>query len=78
MSTELATPGLLKIKISWKNDYEVIVYANGAGSKVLSHESSYIADELMLPNFGKSSIPKNLSKLHFYKDLTTETAFFEG
>lgn len=66
MSTELATPGLLEIKISWKNDYDVIVYAHDTSKKVLSHKSTYIVDELMWPSFGKSSIyRKELIKTSF-------------
>ena len=79
MSTELATPSLPKIKIFWKNYYGVIIYTHDTSSKVLSHESSYIVDELMWPNFGKSSISwKELIKTSFLSTFDNRNYFFWG
>ena len=55
MSAKMATPGLLKIKVFWNKGYYVIYFVYDVTSKILSHESNYILDVVMWPNFGNSS-----------------------
>ena len=52
MSAKLATLGLLKIKIFWNKDYDVIIYAHDVTNKILSNDSSYIVDVVKWPKFG--------------------------
>ena len=47
MSPELATPGLLKIKIFQTKVYDVIIPDYDVTNKILSRESSYIVDVVM-------------------------------
>ena len=44
MSTKLATPGLLKIKIFQNKGYDVIILDYHVSNKILSRDSIYIAD----------------------------------
>ena len=52
----MATPSLLKIKVFWKNSYDVIIYVHDVTNKILSRDSNYIVDVVMWPKFGNSSI----------------------
>ena len=54
MPAKMATPGLLKIKVFWNKGYNVIISAYDVTNKMLSRDSSYIADVVMWPKFGKS------------------------
>ena len=56
MSVKMATLGLLKIKVSWNKDYDVIIYVYDVTSKILSYDSNYIVNVVMWPKFGNSSI----------------------
>ena len=56
MSAKMATPDLLKIKLFWNKGYNVIIYIHGVTKEVLSHDSNFIADMVMWPKFGNSSI----------------------
>ena len=56
MSAKMATSGLLKIKVFWNKDYDVITSVNDVINKSLSHDSKYIVDVVMWPKFGNSSI----------------------
>ena len=49
MSAKLANPGLFKVKIFRNKGYDVT-------NKILSRDSNYIVDLVMLPKFGNSSI----------------------
>ena len=55
MSAKMATPGLLKIKVFWKEGYEVIIFVHEITSKILSRDSDYIVDVIMWPKFGSFS-----------------------
>ena len=52
----LATLGLFKIKVFWYQDHGVIISVHDLTKKILSHDTSYIADVIMWPKFGNSSI----------------------
>ena len=56
MSARMATPGLLKIKVFWNKDYDVINCVHEVTNKFLSRDSSYIVDVVMWPKFGNTSI----------------------
>ena len=49
MSAEVATLGLLKIKVFWNKGYDVKSSAHDLTNKVLSGESNYILDLIMWP-----------------------------
>ena len=57
MFAKCATPGLLKINVFWKKDFDVITSVYDVTNKVLSRDSNYIVDVVMWPKFGNSSIP---------------------
>ena len=54
LSTKLATLGLLRIKVFWNKGYDIIIFAHGVTNKILSRDSNYIVDMVMLPKFGNS------------------------
>ena len=56
MSAKMATLGLPKIKVFWNKGYNVIISVHDVTSKILSCDSNYIADVVMWPKFGNSSI----------------------
>ena len=56
MSAKLATLDLLKIKVFWRNGYEVIIYILDVTNEILSRDSNYIVDIVMWLKFGNSSI----------------------
>ena len=55
MPEKMATLGLLKTKIFWIKDYDVITFVHGVTNKIL-YDSSYIVDVVMWPKFDNSSI----------------------
>ena len=42
LSSKMATPDLLKIKVFWSKVYYVIYFVYDATNKILSHELNYI------------------------------------
>ena len=52
---EMAALGLPKIKVFWNKSYDVIIFAYGVISKILSRDSIYIVDAVMWPKFGNFS-----------------------
>ena len=56
MSAKMATLGFLKIKVFWKNGYEVIMFVHDATNKISSRDSNCIVDVVIWPKFGNSSI----------------------
>ena len=54
MSAKLATLGLLKIKVFWNEDSDVITFVQDVTSKVLSRDSNYIIDMVMLAKYSLS------------------------
>ena len=74
MSSKLATPGLLKIKVFWN-----IASIHNVSNQILSRDSNYIVDVVMWPKFGNSSISMREVIIHqFYKDLTRIIAFLRS
>ena len=58
MSTKTAALGVLKIKIFWNKDYDVIIFVRDVTNKVLSNDKKYIVDVdmVMWPKFRNCSI----------------------
>ena len=56
MSAKMASLGLLKIKLLWFNDYDVIVPVHDVTNKVLSRDSNYIVGVGIWLKFCKSRI----------------------
>ena len=55
MSTKMATPGLLKIKVFWNKDYGAITFVYDVINKNLSRDLNHIVGMVMWPKFGNSS-----------------------
>ena len=55
-SAKMASPGLLKIKVCWKNGYDVIIPVHDVINKNLSYELNHNVNVIMWPKFGNSSI----------------------
>ena len=70
MPVKIAVPAILKIKLFWKQGYDVINFVYDITRKILLRDSIYIVGAIMWPKFG-NSLPQ------FYKDLTRKTAFIE-
>ena len=56
MSAKVATLGLIKIKVLWGKDYDVIISVHDVTNKILSCNTNYIVDVVMWPKFGNSNI----------------------
>ena len=59
MSAKMATPGLLKIKIFWKETHDLTVSAHDVTITISSRDLNYIdyiVNVVMWPKFGNSSI----------------------
>ena len=56
MPATLATPDLLKIKISQNKGHDVITFDYDVTNKILSRDSNHIVDVVMWPKFGNSNI----------------------
>ena len=56
MSAKIATSGFRKIKVLQKKCYDVIIFIIDITNKFSSRDSNYIADVVMWPQFGHSSI----------------------
>ena len=56
MSAKLATLGLFKTNIFWHKSSKVISFIRDVIKKILSRDSNYIVDVVMLPKFGNSNI----------------------
>ena len=47
ISTKIATPGLLKIRVFWNVGYEIIISVYDVTSKILLPDSNYIVGVVM-------------------------------
>ena len=56
MTTKMAAPGLLKIKVFWNKECDVKIFVHDVTNKTLSRDSNYIVDLVMWPKFGNCSI----------------------
>ena len=56
MSAKMAAPDLLKIKVFWNIEYDVIISVHDVTNKNLSRDSNYIVDLVIWRKFGNSSI----------------------
>ena len=55
VSANLATLGLLKIRLFRNEGYDVIISVHDVNNKILSRDSNYIVDMVMWPKFDNSS-----------------------
>ena len=76
MWAKLATLGLLKIKVTWDNSYDVISFVHDVTNSILCY-SNYTVDVVILPKFGNSGIFMT-SYNQFYKGFIRKTNYFEG
>ena len=67
MPANLATPGFLKIKVFWNKFDDVLISVYYVTKKILLFESNQIADAVMLPRFGNSSISMREVILNFLR-----------
>ena len=51
-----ATLGLLKMKVFWKKDYDVIIFVYDVTNKILLRNANCIVEVIMCSKFGNSSI----------------------
>ena len=56
ITTEMASPGPLKIMVLLNKGYDVIISVNDATNRILWDDSNYIVDVFMWTKFGNSSI----------------------
>ena len=56
MSAKMATPGLLKMQVIWNKGCDLIFSVHDVNNKILSRDSVYIIDVVMLPKSGNTSI----------------------
>ena len=56
ISAKMAALGLPKMKAFWNRGYEIITYVHDVTNKILLWDSKYIANVVMWPKFGNSSI----------------------
>ena len=79
MSAKSVTPGLCKITVFWKKEYDIIISAHDVTNKILSWDSNYIVDVVMSPKFGKSSISmREVTITSILWGVDKKTAFLEG
>ena len=55
-SAKMARLGLIKVKLFWNKVYDVIISVHDVNNTILSRDLNYIADVVMWPKFGNSSI----------------------
>ena len=48
----MATSDILKIKVFWNKDYDVIIFVNDVTNRILWCDSNYTVDVFMWPKFG--------------------------
>ena len=75
MAADLATLGLLKLKVLGIKVYNVLNDLHDITNKILSHESNYIVDMVMWPNFGNSIISVIEVTIYIYKDYIKKHIF---
>ena len=71
MSSKLASLGLLKIKLFWNKDYDVIIFVHDLTNKILSRDSNYIVDAVMWSKFGNfivsmSKVIMTVVQVHYF------------
>ena len=67
ISTEMANPGLFKIKLYWNKDYDLITSVHDVTKNILSLDSNYIVDAVMLSCFKFNNLRlAQVTNLKFY------------
>ena len=57
MSAKIATLDLVKIKVLWNKGYDITISVFDNNNEILSPDSNYIVDVVMLSKLGNSIIP---------------------
>ena len=57
MSAKIATLDLVKIKVFWNKGYDITISVFDNNNEILSPDSNYIVDVVMLSKLGNSIIP---------------------
>ena len=79
MSANLATLGLLEIKVFWNKGYGVIIFVHDVTNKILSRDSNHIEVVIMSLKFGDYVISMwEVIVTSILKILTRKTNFFKG
>ena len=67
ISTEMANPGLFKIKLYWNKDHDLITSVHDVTKNILSLDSNYIVDAVMLSCFKFNNLRlAQVANLKFY------------
>ena len=56
MASKLTTPGLFKINVFRNKDFDIIASVHDVTDKILSRDSNYVVDVIILLNSGNASI----------------------
>ena len=76
---KLGPPGFLKKKVFWNKGYEVIIFAYAVVNNILSRNSNYIVDlVVMWLKFSKNFYERSYHNFNFIKIWPEKTIFFEG
>ena len=76
---KLGPPGFLKKKVFWNKGYEVIIFAYAVGNNILSRNSNYIVDlVVMWLKFSKNFYERSYHNFNFIKIWPEKTIFFWG
>ena len=79
MSAEFTTLGLLKRKVFWNKDHDVINPVHDVKKKVFSCNSNYIVHVVMWPKLGNSSIiMRKVTITSILYEFDQKKQFFEG
>ena len=79
MSVKMGTLDLLKIKLFWNKDYDVIISVHDVIYKISSRNSNCIVDMAMQPKFGNSSISmREVITTSILQGFVQKTHFFWG
>ena len=63
ISAQLATLGLLKIKVTWNKVYDIIISLYDVTSNILLRDSNHIIEVVMWPKFGNYSISVSMREV---------------
>ena len=79
ISAKLVNLDLVKIKVLWNKDYDIIISFYDATNKVWSSDSNYTVDLVMWQKFGNSSISvTEVIVTQILKQFNQKNHFFGG
>ena len=78
MSAKMTTSGLLKIKVFWNKDYDIISSVYDVTNKILSWGLTDIVEMAIWPDFGNSSISlRDVNITSILQRFTRKNTFLE-